>query len=230
MCGRYSLKTPQERIGQYFQLGRLAELRPRYNIAPSQPVPIVRASEATDREMIHVHWGLIPKWSKDPAVGNRMINARSETAAEKPSFREAMRYRRCLVPADGFYEWQKQRTGKQPYHIVMADGDPFAFAGLWEHWQGPDGEEIESCAILTPVPNRLMADIHLRMPAILPKDDYEAWLDPTTQAADRVQPLLRPYPEELMKAYPVSRRVNSPENDDAACIEPIGGDGLFGRS
>ena len=194
---------------------------PRYNIAPTQPVAAVRASMASGRrELTYFHWGLIPSWAKDLKMGARLINARAETAAEKPSFRAALKYRRCLVPADGFYEWQKTNGKKQPVYIKMADGRPFAFAGLWEHWQGADGSEIESCTLLTTSPNELLRSVHDRMPVILHPDDYDLWLDTKMQTADRLQPLLQPYPAEEMTFYPVSTLVNTPQIDDPRLVEP----------
>ena len=167
-----------------------------------------------------MHWGLIPSWAKDPTIGNRMINARSETAATKPSFRSAVKYRRCLLPTDGFYEWKAiaGQKRKQPYYIRMADDRPFAFAGLWEHWEGLDGAAIDSCTILTTEPNEMMADIHNRMPVILDPKDFAQWLDPEVKTADVLHPPLRSYPAGGMTAYPVSTMVNRPSNDSAGCI------------
>jgi putative SOS response-associated peptidase YedK len=173
------------------------------------------------RELTHFHWGLIPRWAKDPTIGSRMINARSETAAEKPSFRTAFKYRRCLVPSDGFYEWQKVNGSKQPLRIQMAGGGLFAIAGLWEHWQSPDGSEIESCTLLTTEPNDLLQPVHNRMPVILAQEDFDLWLDPGAQHPGEVQPLLRPYPADQMSFYPVSTHVNNPRNEDPQCIEPL---------
>ena len=228
MCGRYTLKTEPVELAEHFQLVVLPELVARYNIAPTQAAPIVRAAESGGkRHMTSVQWGLIPSWAKDRSMGARMINARSETAATKPAFRGPMKYRRCVVPADGFYEWQKQGTGKQPYYIHLRDGGPFGLAGIWEHWEDADGSAIESCCILTTTPNELVQPIHDRMPVILRPADYEVWLDPAMQDAAAVQPLLRPCPDEMLTLYPVSRHVNSPRNDDERCIEPEQG-GLFG--
>jgi putative SOS response-associated peptidase YedK len=174
MCGRYSLTTPTEALVALFAAGPLEGFSPRYNIAPTQLVPAVRMSEG-ERAWAWLRWGLIPSWAKDPAIGNRMINARAETVADKPAFRAALRRRRCLLPADGFYEWEKRDGAKQPYHIALADRAPFAFAGLWEHWQGD--EAIESCTILTTAANRRLAPIHPRMPVILAPEHYDIWLD-----------------------------------------------------
>jgi putative SOS response-associated peptidase YedK len=222
MCGRFTLIAPGEAIAEHFGLREIPTLAPRYNIAPTQPVAAIRiSSKSGTPELTHFHWGLIPRWAKDPTIGSRMINARSETAAEKPSFRVAFKYRRCLVPADGFYEWQKVNGGKQPVRIGLADGGLFAIAGLWEHWQSPDGSEIESCTLLTTGPNELLKPVHNRMPVILSPDDYELWLDPGAQHPGEVQPLLRSYPDETMRYYPVSTHVNNPRNEDPLCIEPL---------
>lgn len=221
MCGRFTLTVDGEQLAEQLDLPAVPEIAPRYNIAPTQPVAAVRASMAAGRrELTYFHWGLIPSWAKDLKIGARMINARAETAAEKPAFRAALKYRRCLVPADGFYEWQKTNGKKQPIYIKMADGRPFAFAGLWEHWQGADGSEIESCTLLTTTPNDLVRPIHDRMPVILHPEDYDLWLDPKMQTAGPLQPLLQPYPAEEMTLYPVSTLVNTPQIDDPRCIEP----------
>jgi putative SOS response-associated peptidase YedK len=222
MCGRFTLTDPDADLAVQFNLPEIPDMRPRYNIAPTQPVAAIRVSpQGSNREMALLHWGLIPFWAKDPSLGSRLINARSETVAEKPAFRAAFRRRRCLVVADGFYEWQKQNGTKQPYFIRLRDARPFAFAGLWEHWEGADASVIESCTLLTTQPNDLLRPVHNRMPVILQPSDYDLWLDPEIQQADRLQPLLHPYSAEEMNAYPVSRWVNSPSNDDPKCIEPL---------
>lgn len=222
MCGRFTLITPGEVIAEQFDLAETPQIAPRYNIAPTQPVAAVRFNrDKGSRELVHFYWGLIPSWSKEPDIGSRMINARSETAAEKPSFRTAFKYRRCLIPADGFYEWQKVNGGKQPVRIQMKDERPFAIAGLWEHWQSPDGSEIESCTLLTTTPNNLLKSVHNRMPVILAPEDYELWLDPGAQHPGEVQPLLRPFPAEEMSFYQVSTHVNNPRNEDPECILPL---------
>ena len=171
--------------------------------------------------MVFLHWGLVPSWADDPKIGNRMINARAETAADKPSFRTAMRRRRCLIVADGFYEWETVAKRRQPMFIHMRDGRPFAFAGLWESWEGADHSALESCTILTTSANELVRPIHDRMPAIIAPADYAQWLDPAVQQADAVLPLLHPFPAEEMEAYPVSPRVNSPARDDESCLERV---------
>jgi putative SOS response-associated peptidase YedK len=220
MCGRYTLRTPMQTLVEEFGIvGTLPEIQPRYNVAPTQEVAAV-LTEDDERHLEMLRWGLIPSWADDPAIGNRMINARAETVSEKPSFRKAFKERRCLIPADGFYEWQKTGSGKQPYYIRMEDGSPFAFAGLWEIW-GRSGEEIRSCTILTTDANELVGEVHPRMPVILPPEDYGLWLDPDIQEAEPLLDLLRPYPDEAMEAYQVSRLVNSPSNDDERCVESM---------
>jgi putative SOS response-associated peptidase YedK len=221
MCGRFTLKTPVERLSEMFQFPEIIPLKPRYNIAPSQPVAVVRLMpDERDRKLAMVRWGLQPAWVKDPAMMQQPINAKAETAAEKPMFRDAFKRRRCLVPADGFYEWKQDGLRKQPVYIRMKGGEPFAIGGLWEHWEGQDGQVIESCTLLTTEPNDLLAPIHNRMPVILGPKDYEQCLDPNVQQLERLKPLLQPFPADPMTAYPVSLRVNNPRNDDALCIEP----------
>ena len=222
MCGRFTLISPGEVLAEFFELVDTPDIEPRYNIAPTQAVAVVRRDRDIRRFDL-MHWGLIPSWAKDPTIGNRMINARSETAATKPSFRSAVKYRRCLLPTDGFYEWKAiaGQKRKQPYYIRMADGQPFAFAGLWEYWEGPDGAAIDSCTILTTEPNEMMADIHDRMPVILDPKDFTQWLDPSVQAADVICPLFRSFATGRMKAFPVNTTVNRPSNDTASCIEPL---------
>jgi putative SOS response-associated peptidase YedK len=220
MCGRYTLRTPVETLAEEFGISDpLPEIPTRYNIAPTQEVAAV-LEENEERKLEMLRWGLIPSWAGDPAVGNRMINARSETATERPSFRTAFRKRRCLILADGFYEWQKTNGGKQPYYIRMEDGSPFAFAGLWESWD-KYGEEIRSCTILTTDANEMVGEVHHRMPVILPPETYDLWLDPDMREAEPLLDLLRPYPDDVMEAYSVSRFVNSPSNDDERCVEPV---------
>jgi putative SOS response-associated peptidase YedK len=224
MCGRFTLTDPDQALAVQFDLPEIPDMKPRYNITPTQPVAAIRVgTESGAREMVLLRWGLIPFWAKEPDIGARMINARSETAAERPTFRAAFKRRRCLVVADGFYEWQKQNGWKQPFYIHMRDGQAFAFAGLWERWMGPEDTVIESCTLLTTQPNDLVRPVHNRMPVILHPRDYVLWLDPEVQEADVLKPLLRPYPFEEMDAYPVSRFVNKPENDDPRCVEPLPG-------
>lgn len=223
MCGRFVLRASPEQLQQQFDLPEAPRSEPRYNIAPTQPVLAVRESAHTGkREATFLNWGLIPFWAKDPSIGSRMINARSETAAEKPSFRAAFKYRRCIVPADGFYEWKKENGGKQPYLIGLESGGIFGLAGLWERWE-QDGSAIESCTLLTTEPNDLLTPIHNRMPVILDPADYDEWLDHTVQKADPLLHLLRPFDGAPMQAVPVSTHVNNPRNEDPACVVPLGG-------
>jgi putative SOS response-associated peptidase YedK len=220
MCGRFTLTTDLDRLEERFSF-RAANLRyvPRYNIAPSQQVLTVIDDEGRHAELLH--WGLIPSWAKDPAIGNRMINARAETLAEKPSFRRALQKRRCLILADGFYEWKKEGKKKAPMFIGLKSHEPFAFAGLWETWKSPEGEPIQSCTIITTEPNTLMTSIHNRMPVILSRDAEAVWLDRTVEDAQKLLPLLVPYAAKVMAAYAVSPLVNSPRNDTPACTEPV---------
>jgi putative SOS response-associated peptidase YedK len=216
MCGRYLLTSPVDLLRQLFRFMERPNLGPRYNIAPSQEVPIVRLSrEGARRELIQVRWGLVPYWADDIRIGNRLINARAETIARTPAFREAYERRRCLVPADGFYEWRKEGKQKQPLLIRRKDRVPFAFAGLWERWRQPDGQILRSCTIATCPPNELVAEVHNRMPVILAAEDHDRWLDP---AAGAGRALLRPCPADWLEALPVSPRVNSPANDDPECL------------
>jgi len=223
MCGRFTLFTAASRLAEVFLPGEAPSAAPRYNIAPSRPVLTVRVSPSGGRrEFATPRWGLIPPWAKDASIGNRLINARAETAAEKPSFRRAFRERRCLVPADGFYEWKKDVTGKHPFYIHRRDGSPFAFAGIWERWEGIAGEAVETCAILTTAPNGLLAPLHDRMPVILSPAAYDRWLDPSVRNPELLAPLIGPYPGEELEAYPVGKAVNDPATDDPSCIRPAG--------
>jgi putative SOS response-associated peptidase YedK len=218
MCGRYTLRTPVDSLVETFEIEEYpSSVTPNYNIAPTQEVAAV-VEENEKRKLEMLRWGLIPSWAKDPAIGNKMINARAETVAEKPSFRSAFKNRRCLIIADGFYEWRKTDNGKQPYHIKMEDGSPFAFAGLWETWK--DDEEIRSCTIITTGANDLMEEIHHRMPVILHPEDSALWLDPDFDEKEPLTTLLKPYPADAMEAYPVSRRVNKPSNNEPSVLEP----------
>lgn len=222
MCGRFNLTATGEEIAEQLGLADVPTLAPRYNIAPTQPVASVRLNPGSGRkELTHFHWGLIPSWAKDPSLAARMINARAETVAEKPAFRAAFKYRRCLIPVTGFYEWQKVDGKKQPYHIHPADGKAMVLAGLWEHWQGPDGSEIDSCTILTTTANELMAPLHERMPVILQPDDYDSWLATDAKGIDRLQHLLRPAPAGFLAAYPIAPIVNSPFNDTPQCLQRL---------
>ena len=218
MCGRFNLTTPTEGLRALFGFDEMPNLPPRYNIAPTQDVAVVRLAGAERRPAFALlRWGLIPAWAKDVSIGSRMINARAETVAEKPAFRNAFRRRRCLIPADGFYEWEKRPDGaKQPWRITLESGAPFAFAGLWEHWSGADGSEVESCAIVTAAAADSVARIHERMPVILEAADFPSWLSGTPEEA---QGLLHSY-RGALRSYTVSSRVNSVRNDDASLLEP----------
>ena len=222
MCGRFTLNKSGEAIASAFQLNEVPQLLPRYNIAPTQLVPtVLHTAENSNRQFHQLRWGLIPSWAKDPQMGTRLINARAETVTEKPSFRSAFRQRRCLVIADGFYEWQRQERKKQPFYFQLQNGQPFAFAGLWERWRSPDGEEIQSCTILTTEANEILRPIHDRMPVILDSKDYDLWLDPEVQNTEPLQQLLRPYPSEAMTSYAVSTKVNNPANNTPECINSL---------
>ncbi len=223
MCGRFTLASDTEMLQQvFFDFEVPMNLSPRYNISPTQDVAVIANTEGGQIEFFH--WGLIPYWAKDPGIGNRMINARSETLAEKPSFRNAYKRRRCLILSDGYYEWQKipgERL-KQPVYIRLKSQEPFALAGLWETWQTEEMDEpLRSCTIITCPPNTLLAEIHHRMPVILPQDTYAEWLAPDERSADVLQSLLIPYRDEEIEAYPVSRFVNRPMNDSPECIAPF---------
>ena len=220
MCGRFSLSQEASAIAELFDLAEVPNLEPGYNIAPTQLVSTVLRTPH-DRQLRMLRWGLIPAWAKDPAIGARMINARSETVTEKPSFRTAFRHRRCLVVADGFYEWQRQERKKQPFYFRLQDQQAFAFAGLWEHWKAPDDEVIESCTILTTEANELLRPIHDRMPVILDRKDYDLWLDPAVQNHEPLQHLLHPYQAEAMMSYPVSTKVNNPTHNTPECINSL---------
>ena len=221
MCGRYTLKADREVIAEHFDLPEVPEILPRYNIAPSQTVPVVRLVDgpSSGRALALLRWGLVPHWSAEPKVSFSNINARAETVAKSPAFRPAFHSRRCLMVATGFYEWSTAGTGgKQPYYFRMRDGAPFAFAGLWERWDKGD-DPFESCALITTTPNELVVPVHNRMPAILRPEDYARWLDPGTPAPDLLS-LLVAYPVDAMVARPVGRWVNDPKHDDPRCVEP----------
>ena len=219
MCGRFTMYSSRDELARLFGFDAedAPDLFARYNIAPTQIVAVVLLDDG-QRTLKALRWGLIPSWAKDEKIGNSLINARSETVAEKPAFRAAFKKRRCLIPTSGFYEWVA--TGakkKQPLHIRMIDGRPFALAGLWERWSGAEGEPVESCTILTTTANELMQPFHDRMPVILAPDAYEAWLDPQTPV-EALQALLRPYPPEGMVAVPVGAYVSNPRNEGPQCL------------
>lgn len=223
MCGRFRLTRQDKALADRFEVEEDVDWTPRYNIAPTQSVAVIRQdSHEPRRHYSRMRWGLIPFWAKDPSIGYKMINARAETIAEKAAFRNALKARRCLIPADGFYEWKKLDTSKQPFNFGMADDSIFAFAGIWEQWKDPAGALIETCSIITTTPNELTADVHDRMPVILAPDDYDLWLDPGLTRSDAVVDLLRPFDAKLMRCYPVSTRVNLVKNDDPSCCEVAG--------
>ena len=221
MCGRFTLTVDPEQLQETFpEFSIPLEGKPRFNIAPSQPV-LVLPNDGQNKADYFV-WGLIPSWAKDPTIGSRLINARAETLGEKPSFRGSYKYHRCLIFTDGFYEW-KSETGtktKIPHFIQLASGKPFAFAGLWDEWHSPDGSLVKSCTIITTEPNVLMSTLHNRMPVILSHNAYAQWLEPSARKPEELQGLLVPYPAAEMSAYPVSTLVNSPANDRAECLVP----------
>jgi len=221
MCGRFTLTVDPADAGEEFEdVTFPSKFAPRYNIAPSQPVLAIPNDGKHTADFFV--WGLIPSWAKDPSIGNRLINARGETLAEKPSFRGGYKYKRCLIMADGFYEW-KSGAGtktKVPHFIHLQTARPFAFAGLWDEWHSPEGSSIRSCTIITTKPNKLMASIHDRMPVILHPKDFADWLDSSPRSADSLNHLITEFPADLMQAYPVSPLVNSPANDRAECVLP----------
>ncbi len=225
MCGRFTLTKPADEIADYFELHDLPEWQPRYNIAPTQAVPTVRFDASSQRRVFECRkWGLIPSWSRDDKFAAKLINARAETAAEKPSFRDAMKRQRCLIVTDGFYEWQAPKSKgqrKQPYYIRMQSGSLFAMAGLWARWKGDDEQVVQSCTVLTTNPNELMKPIHDRMPVILSPQDFGLWLEPERTDPTALETLLTPYPADAMQALAVSTRVNSPSCDDPDCVKPI---------
>jgi putative SOS response-associated peptidase YedK len=220
MCGRYTIASPPEAIRALLGYEERPNFPPRYNVAPTQPIPIVRLTEGA-RHFALVRWGLLPSWVKDPKTFTLLINARAESVNDKPAFRAAMKRRRCLIPADGFYEWQKRGERKQPFFVHAKSGTPLIFAGLWETWCGPNGEELETAVIVTCEANRLLASIHSRMPVIVPPEAFDLWLDCTNVDASTAEALLRPAPESLLEAYEVPLAVNRVANDDAKLIEPL---------
>jgi putative SOS response-associated peptidase YedK len=221
MCGRYTLRARPETIAREFDLPEVPRLEPRFNIAPDQAVAVVRFDPSENaRRLDLLTWGLIPSWADDPGIGDRLINARAETVADKPAFRHPFRTRRCLVVADGFYEWQRQDGWKRPFFVHRRDDRPFAFAGLWEHWE-KETEPIYSCTLLTTDANELLAPLHERMPVILSPEDYDLWLDPSLHDPRALESLLVPPPSRGWEAYEVGRHVNDPSHDDPECIRPL---------
>jgi putative SOS response-associated peptidase YedK len=225
MCGRFFLDVTVEELAALAgPFARADALAPRYNIAPEQPVPIIREDALGERRLALVRWGLVPSWSKGPDPKFSMINARAETVAEKPAYRAALRYRRCLIPASGFYEWRPTGRGlKQPFVIRRQDHRPFMFAGLWEHWLGADGSELDSCSIIVTAANAAVAPVHERMPVILEPANYGIWLDRGHQHTDDLLPLLRPSPAEDLEVYRVDREVNNPQKEGPRLIQPEAG-------
>jgi putative SOS response-associated peptidase YedK len=223
MCGRYRLSRRKQIIEEQFDCGPWEdEWNPRYNIAPTQPVPVIRQHPKEPvRQISTMRWGLIPHWAKDLSIATNTINAKSETAAEKPAFRDPLKFRRCLIPADGFYEWSRKGTSKQPFCFEMNEGELFAFAGLWDGWKDATGNWVKTCSILTTIPNAVTSAVHDRMPVILDPGSYDLWLDPGMQDAGAISELLKPYDARLMRSYPVSTRINHVANDDESCSRPV---------
>ena len=216
MCGRFTQFSPPQCYAEFFGITTKLSQKPRYNIAPGTDILACRFSPEGNKELVPLHWGLIPSWSKGQDKRYSMINARAETVASKPAYRAPFRRHRCLIPADGFYEWHEE-NGKQPYYIHRADNTPLAFAGLWDHWDDGEGDKIESCTIIVCEVNKLMRPIHERMPVILKADVFDAWLE--SDDTDYLQTLLQPYEETDLEMYPVSREVNYPKNDNAKLLE-----------
>ncbi len=219
MCGRFTLRTPTETIADLFAGIPFPDIPPSYNIAPTQMVAAVRSREQ-EPQFAWLKWGLLPFWARDARIGSRMINARCETIHEKPAFRAAFKKRRCLILADGFYEWKKTDEGKQPVYIHLRDDQPYCYAGLWE-FNDKTGPPVETCTIVTTSPNELLETIHDRMPVILPRSQYDVWLNPQFEDLDYLQSLLQPYPADEMEAWPVSAQVNKPSFNRPECIEPV---------
>lgn len=221
MCGRFTMHVSMDELKALFDLDHTPEDVPeRYNIAPTQQVAVILPQGENERALEYLRWGLIPSWAKDPKIGSRMINARAETVAEKPSFRTALKKRRCLIIADGFYEWKTEGGKKVPMYIRLKSGEPFAFAGLWDVWQAPTGESLRTCTIITTAANETLGQFHHRMPVILPKENHDRWLDVNLHETAPLLELLNPYPADLMEAGPVSTKVNSAKNEGPELIEP----------
>lgn len=222
MCGRYALAEAIHLLNDFFDIDitEVEDLPPAYNIAPSSRVPIIRQREHGARELALARWGLVPHWADDPTIGYRMINARSETAHTKPAFRDALAHRRCIVPITGFYEWQRTERRKQPWYFVRADRCPMALAGLWETWRSPDGQALQTCTILTTHANEVVSPVHDRMPVVMNPPTLPDWLDPATTVTD-ARKMLHPAAPQVLTTWPVSPRVNKPQNDDAQLIAPL---------
>lgn len=222
MCGRYTLSSPGDALADVFDLPEVPQLPLRFNIAPTQESAVVRVLRPGEpRRLDLLRWGLVPWWAEGPEIGNRMINARAESAAEKPAFRDSLRQKRCLVPADGFYEWQKLGRARQPFLIRRPDRRPFAFAGLWSRWRSKECEPLETYTILTTDADERIGDLHDRMPLILEPEQFDLWLDPAVQDPAKLLPLLRPGGGGDLELVPVSTKVNNPVNDEPDCIEPL---------
>ena len=221
MCGRFTLELPAGLLAELFGLPEPPFFPPRYNIAPTQQVAAVRRRDEGGNRLDFLKWGLIPSWAKDPSIGSKMINARSETISEKPAFRAAFKQRRCLVPSSGFYEWEAVCGKKIPQYLRLRNGSPMVFAGLWESWSGPDGASVESCTILTTAANALIEPLHIRMPVILQPGDFATWLEPNPGDPEKLKQLCRPYPAGGMERWTVSTRANSPKYDAPDLIEPV---------
>ncbi|MEM7280172.1 MAG: SOS response-associated peptidase [Pseudomonadota bacterium] len=225
MCGRYAFFAPADAIATLFEIEDPPEIEFSYNVAPTDYVPAVRYQEGA-RRLSMLRWGLIPFWAKNKQIGVKMINARAETVSEKPAYKSAFKQRRCLLPASGFFEWQKTSQGKQPHFISLSTGEAFAFAGIWESW-GKDEEKIESVSIITTQPNPLVAQVHDRMPVIVPKDYFAKWLGEESAESGDLKEYLVPYPENEMRFYPVGKAVGNPRNKTQECIAPLESDSLF---
>ena len=223
MCGRYRLSRRKQLVEEYFDSAPWDDdWNPRFNIAPTQLVPVIRQNPKEPvRELSLMRWGLIPSWAKDSSVTASMINARSETASTKPAFRDALKSRRCLIPADGFYEWMRTGKAKQPYCFEVGEGELFAFAGIWDRWKEPSGNWVKSCSILTTTPNAATSAIHDRMPVILDPDSYDLWLDPGMRDVAAASDLLKPYDARLMRCFPIGTRINHVANDDEECSRSV---------
>lgn len=221
MCGRFTLHLSPELLGTVFEVKTPLQLPPRYNIAPSQKVPVVRETGEGGRSLDELVWGLVPSWAKDPAIGSRLINARAETVHEKPSFRHALRQRRCIIPASGYFEWTKAGDSKQPWYITLQDGVPMGLAGLWESWRSPEGNSLETFCILTTAANSLMATIHDRMPVILPQAEYRTWLSSDQSNMENLSRFFSPCSADSLTAIKVSTFVNSPSHNSEECIKPL---------
>jgi len=230
MCRRYTIDIPPGLLFELFGLTEYPRVTPRYNIAPTQQIPVIRRYGDGQNHLDYLHWGLIPSWAQDKSIGSRLINARSESVTEKPSFRQAIRYRRCLVLASSFYEWKQEGKEKQPWLIRLKDGAPMVFAGLWETWKSPEGDVVESCTMLTTAANRLVAPLHDRMPVVLSRDEYRTWLERTTTDPTGLKKMFQPYPADLMEMWAVSPLVNSVANGGPELVVPVGGDPRLANS